>query len=88
MPFYDPSQFFVARMLSEYGMQSYPSIEGLEAVYEDADMEYDSDLNNYRNHHPNGELSQTLFIFFSFKTEIIYFYLESKRKIMVDFSVI
>lgn len=64
MPFYDPSQFFVARMLSEYGMQSYPSIEGLEAVYEDADMEYDSDLNNYRNHHPNGELPQTLNLFF------------------------
>ena len=54
VPFYDPSQYFVLRMCTEYGMQSLPSIEGLEPVYDEADMSFDSELNNYRNHHPNG----------------------------------
>ncbi|XP_045208111.2 beta-mannosidase-like isoform X1 [Mercenaria mercenaria] len=56
VPFYDPSQFRIPRMSSEYGLQSFPSYETLEAVYDIHDMDYWSDLNDYRNHHPFGNV--------------------------------
>ncbi|KAH3701562.1 hypothetical protein DPMN_076550 [Dreissena polymorpha] len=55
-PFYDPSVLRIPRMCSEYGLQSYPSLEGLEPVYNDTDVDYWSDLNDYRNHHPFGNV--------------------------------
>lgn len=55
-PFFDPSQYRIPRMASEYGLQSWPSLETLEPVYEDSDMDYWSDLNDYRNHHPFGNI--------------------------------
>ena len=53
-PFYDPHPFRVPRMSSEYGLQSFPSMETLTPVYNESDMDYWSDLNDYRNHHPFG----------------------------------
>ena len=43
-------------MGSEYGLQSLPSYETLEPVYEDADMDYWGDLSEWRQHHPFGKI--------------------------------
>ena len=53
-PFFEDSTYKVARMASEYGLESFPSLESLEHVYEEQDMSYNSDLNNYRQHHGAG----------------------------------
>lgn len=55
-PFFDPGQYRIPRMASEYGLQSWPSLENLEPVYNESDMDYWSDLNDYRNHHPFGNI--------------------------------
>ena len=55
VPFFDPNQFRIPRMSSEFGLQSFPSYETLEPVYDADDMDYWSDLNDYRNHHPFGK---------------------------------
>lgn len=56
IPFFDPGQYRIPRMSSEYGLQSYPSFETLEPVYSEQDMDYWFDLNDYRNHHPFGNV--------------------------------
>ena len=42
-------------MGSEYGLQSLPSYETLEAVYEESDMDFWGDLSEWRQHHPFGK---------------------------------
>jgi len=41
-------------MVSEYGFQSFPSYPNLEPVYAAEDMDYDSKMNDHRQHHGNG----------------------------------
>ena len=57
---YDPSQYRIPRMGSEYGLQSLPSYETLETVYDDADMDYWGDVSEWRQHHPFGEMLQCM----------------------------
>lgn len=54
--FFMDSAYKTPRMASEYGLQSYPSFETLEAVYEENDMYYESKLNGHRQHHGNGKI--------------------------------
>ncbi|WAR04162.1 MANBA-like protein [Mya arenaria] len=50
-PFFKDSTYQIPRMASEYGLQSFPSMESLRPVYEEQDLYYDSELNTYRQHH-------------------------------------
>ena len=54
-PFYQDKVYKTPRMSSEYGLQSYPSLETLSAVYEKEDMNYDSSLNRHRQRHRGGK---------------------------------
>ena len=54
-PFFEDSVYRIPRLASEYGLQSYPSHETLEKVYLDSDMDFWSDLNEHRQHHPGGK---------------------------------
>ncbi|KAL4228617.1 hypothetical protein ACF0H5_011667 [Mactra antiquata] len=56
VPFFDPNQYSIPRLSSEFGLQSFPSYEALQTVYNDTDMDYWSDMNDYRNHHPFGNI--------------------------------
>ncbi|KAJ8307151.1 hypothetical protein KUTeg_015235 [Tegillarca granosa] len=55
-PFFDNSVYRIPRMASEYGLQSYPSYKSLEEVYAPEDLDYWSDMNDYRQHHPMGNI--------------------------------
>ncbi|XP_053372785.1 beta-mannosidase-like [Mercenaria mercenaria] len=55
-PFFDDMTYKVPRMASEYGLQSFPSLESLDEVYDKRDLFYESDLNDYRQHHAGGNL--------------------------------
>ena len=56
-------------MGSEYGLQSLPSYETLEPVYEDVDMDYWGDLSEWRQHHPFGKIEyRDMFCSFSSAT--------------------
>ncbi|XP_076092568.1 beta-mannosidase-like isoform X1 [Mytilus galloprovincialis] len=53
-PFFMPSSYRIPRFSSEYGLQSLPSYESLNAVLKDSDMYYWSDMLEHRQHHPFG----------------------------------
>lgn len=55
IPFFDPSEYRIPRMGSEYGLQSLPSYETLSAVYLESDMDFWGDLSEWRQHHPFGK---------------------------------
>ncbi|XP_033733358.1 beta-mannosidase-like [Pecten maximus] len=56
LPFYMDGTYRTPRFSSEYGLQSYPSYDTLEKVYAPDDLTYWSDLNDYRQHHPAGNV--------------------------------
>ena len=53
--FYKDEVYRTPRMSSEYGLQSYPSLETLSPVYEKEDLFYEASLNNHRQRHGNGK---------------------------------
>ncbi|KAL3837189.1 hypothetical protein ACJMK2_022560 [Sinanodonta woodiana] len=55
-PYFDPSVYRIPRFASEYGLQSLSSYETLEKVYNETDMDYWSDMNEHRQHHPFGNI--------------------------------
>ncbi|XP_069119569.1 beta-mannosidase-like isoform X2 [Argopecten irradians] len=55
-PFYLDGTYRIPRFSSEYGFQSYPSYDTLAKVYAPDDLTYWSDLNDYRQHHPAGNV--------------------------------
>ncbi|XP_060074948.1 beta-mannosidase-like [Ylistrum balloti] len=56
LPFYLDGTYRIPRFSSEYGLQAYPSYETLKKVYAPEDLTYWSDLNDYRQHHPAGNV--------------------------------
>ncbi|OWF41123.1 beta-mannosidase-like [Mizuhopecten yessoensis] len=56
LPFYLDETYRIPRFSSEYGLQSYPSYDTLKKVYAPDDLTYWSDLNEYRQHHPAGNV--------------------------------
>ena len=53
--FYKDEVYRTPRMSSEYGLQSFPSLETLSPVYAKEDLFYESSLNNHRQRHGNGK---------------------------------
>ncbi|KAL5010698.1 hypothetical protein ScPMuIL_013003 [Solemya velum] len=53
-PYFDYKVYRIPRFASEYGLQSWCSYETLEPVFAESDMDYWSDLCDYRQHHPFG----------------------------------
>lgn len=62
----DVTKFPRPRFTSEYGFQSYPSLETLKAISEPQDWDNNSPLMLHRQHHPNGneQLAQQMARFF------------------------
>ena len=50
----DVTQYPTPRFASEYGFQSFPSIQTWQPVSLPDDWTYDSDLMNHRQHHADG----------------------------------